>query len=213
LGVARNTIAIDIDGTLRDLERQLRVFIEVDHPDKAEQYMKGSGVVYRTLDAVFENKDAMYKWMYEERVFELFGQAPRLHPKVIDDLNIFTVAARKQGFDVVIASVQRDRSVTSTLHWLSKWGCRVPRYEFFNTMQDKIDRNFDFYVDDCPDVIQAYVGKKKTPSWVQSIEGYSRIIKIPYEFTKDFDCPSLDIASGKFDDLYEMLGIERLLKK
>lgn len=209
----RMTIAVDIDGTLRNLENQIETILEYDHPEKLEKFKQNTGVVYRTLDDVFDNQEELFQWMYEERVFELFGRAGRLHPKVIDDLNFFTVAARNVGFDVVIASVQRNQSITATMHWLSKNGCKVPRYEFFNTMQDKIDRGFDFYIDDCPDVLNAVVGQTKVPDFHESMAGVSRAIKIPYDFTKDINCPSLDIANGKFDDLYEMFGIEKILKK
>jgi len=209
----RMTIAVDIDGTIRNLEKQIETYLEVDHPDKIYQYKTNNGNVYRSLDNLFQTPEDLYSWMYEQRVFELFGLAGRMHSKVIDDLNIFSTVAKDNGFDVVIASVQRNQSVTSTLHWLAKWGCRVQKYEFFHTMQDKIDRNFDFYIDDCPDVLNSVLGKQKVPDFHTSTAGISRAIKIPYKFTQDIDCPSLDIASGKFDDIYELFGIEKILKK
>jgi len=207
------TIAVDIDGTLRDLENQMDKFLEIDHPDKVDKFREIKDSVYRSLDPLFDTKEEVYQWMYEERVFELFGQSMRLHKKVIDDLNIFTNVAKQNGFDVVIASVQRNQSVTATMHWLSKWGCKVQRYEFFHTMQDKIDRNFGIYIDDCPQVIEAFIDKEVIHPAHSMITPLSRIIKVPYGFTKDYDCPSLDIANGKFDDLYEMLDIEKVLKK
>ena len=206
------TIAVDIDGTLRDLEKQIDKYLEYDHPEKIDKFREIKNSVYRSLDPVFENKTDVYKWIYEERVFELFGMADRMHRKVIDDLNIFITTAREQGFEVVIASVQRNQSVTATMHWLSKWGCKAQRYEFFYTMQDKIDANFDIYIDDCPEVLEAFEGKDVVKH-TGDVKGLPRAIKIPYGFTKDIKCPSLDIANGKFDDLYEMLGVEKVLKK
>jgi len=211
--MSRITIAIDIDGTLRNLEKQIDTYLEMDFPDKVDKFREIKDDVYLALDPVFDNKEDVYTWMYEERVFELFGMAQRTHKKVIDDLNIFAKAAWNHGFDVVIASVQRDQSVTATMHWLAKWGCKIQRYEFFYTMQDKIDRNFDIYVDDCPQVIEAFEGDVRIHPTKQKIVSISRIIKVPYNFTKGYQCPTLDIANGKFDELYEILGIEKVLKK
>ena len=208
----RNTIAVDIDGTLRNLDKALDLFLEEDHPDKIDKFREINGNIYRSLDEVFKTEKDLFTWMYEERVFDLFGRSERTHKRVIDDLNIFQKAAWNAGFDVVIASVQRDQSVTATMHWLSKWGCKVQRYEFFYTMQDKINRNFDIYIDDCPQVLEAFAGKIVVPK-SGPINGLSRAIKIPYNFTKDIDCPSLDIANGNFDDLYDILAIEKVLKK
>lgn len=206
------TIAVDIDGTLRDLEKQIDKYLEADHPDKIDKFREIRGSVYRTLDPLFETKEEVYAWMYEERVFELFGMAERTHKKVIDDLNIFTSVAKQHGFEVVIASVQRQQSVTATLHWLAKWGCKVQRIQFFDTMKDKVDAGFDIYVDDCPEVLEPHVGKVVVPHFGPIVDR-PRAIKIPYDFTKDIDCPALDIANGKFDDLYDILDIEKVLKK
>jgi len=206
------TIAVDLDGTLRDLEKQIDRYLEADHPDKIDKFREIVGKQYRSLDPVFETKEELYQWMYEERVFELFGMADRLHKRVIDDLNIFAATAKQQGFEVVISSVQRNQSVTATLHWLAKWGCKIQHIRFFNTAQDKVDANFGIYIDDSPEVLVQLAGKDIVPS-TGPVISRPRAIKIPYAFTKDIDCPSLDIANGKFDDLYEILGIERVLKK
>jgi 5'(3')-deoxyribonucleotidase len=209
----RLTIAVDIDGTLRDIDTQMDKYLEVDHPDKIDKFREIKGDIYRALDPVFDTNKEVYAWMYEERVFELFGMAERMHRKVIDDLNIFANVAREHGFDVVIASVQRNQSVTATMHWLAKWGCKIQRYEFFHSMQDKIDRNFDIYIDDCPQVIAAFVDCSIVHPTESAIAPIPRMIKIPYNFTKDYDCPSLDIANGNFDDLYDILRIEKVLKQ
>lgn len=202
------TIAVDIDGTLRDLETQIGVFLEFDHPEKYKEWIPEFGKVYRSLSPVFESEAEVFKWMYDERVFELFGKAERLHKKVIDDLNMFTIAAKQNGWDVVIASVQRDRSITATLHWLSKYGCRVPTINFFHTFQDKIDANFDIYVDDSPEVLDAVC---KTTTGVNA-RLINRAIKVPYEFNSHVDCPSLDIVNGQFNTLYEIMGWTHPLK-
>lgn len=205
----KQRIAVDIDGTLRNLQGQLVKYLEQDHPDKVDKFREIVQTEYRSLDPLFDSRVDLFDWMYNERVFELFGMAQRIHPKVIDELNIFSVAAENSGYDVWIASVQRGRSISATLHWLAKWGCRVPNIMFFPTMQDKINENFDVYIDDCPEVIEATMGTKFNYGSIS----IPTSIKIPYGFTKDINVPELDIENGKFNDLYDILGVEKILFK
>lgn len=198
-------IAIDIDGTLRDLETQIRKYLEEDYPEHIEDFDNNVGKVYRTLNPLIGEFEAM-KWLYEERPMELFAMAPRVHRSIIEDLNKFAQAAENQGHKVVIASVQRDKSIMATTHWLSKMGCKVKHYDFFDTMQDKIDYNYDVYVDDCPEVLNACeIGWEPRKMANRNPIG----IKVPYDFNKNIECPVLDIKKGKFNDIYNILNIER----
>ena len=194
-------IAVDVDGTLRDLETQIRMYLEMDYPDLVEEYDKILGKEYRTLSPLMPEPEIM-TWLYDERPFELFAIADRLHPKVIEDVNKFAKVAESLGHTVVIASVQRGKSIMATLSWLSKFGCKLKHYDFFDTMQDKIDAGYDVYIDDCPEVLEAC-----TPS----TGGISPIgVRIPYEFNKHVEnVHDLDIANGKFNDIYDILKIER----
>lgn len=210
----KKTISIDIDSTLRDFGSQVEKFLEMDHPDILDEYTETSKKTFRALDPLFDSIDeSLHEWMYDYRVFQLFGQANRTHPKVIDDLNIFTNCAENQGFSVVIASVQKGRSITATLHWLSKWGCRIKNYRFFDSMQEKIDANFDIYLDDCPEVLEAYEGKTTIHPRERTITEIPRAIKVPYGYNKGITCPTVDIVNGDFDTIYNILGVEKVLKK
>ena len=194
-------IAVDIDGTLRDLETQIRRYLEEDYPEKVNDYDLVVGKTYRTLDPLI-GEEATIKWLYEERPFELFAMAPRLHRIIFEDLNRFAAAAEKQGHTVVIASVQRGKSIMATMQWLSKFGCKVKAYQFFDTMQEKIDAGYDVYIDDCPEVLEACDQ--------DNVSGHGTFaVKIPYEFNESIDCPILDIKAGKFNDIYDILNIER----
>ena len=197
-------IAIDIDGTLRDLETQIRRYIEEDYPEKLDEYDKIIGIEYRTMNPLIGADEAM-NWFYEERPFELFAMAPRLHRTLIEDLNKFAATAEVQGHSVEIASVQRGKSIIATLHWLSKMGCKIKKYSFYDTMQDKIDAKFDVYLDDCPQVLEAC-----KPGFELIYDTTLPLaIKVPYEFNKHIGCPSLDVVNGKFNDIYDILNIER----
>lgn len=196
----RKTIAIDIDGTLRNFDKQVDLWLEVDHVDKLEKFRNSSS--YYKLDEAFDgNKESVHKWIYEVRPFQLFVQAERLHNNVMGELNFFSIAAEKSGWDVVIASKQHGRAITSTLYWLAKWGCRVKNIQFFDCMEDKLKNGFDAFLDDCPLVLENALKKKKIA------------LKVPYSFNEHINCPPIDIINGHFNDIYEALGIERILEK
>ena len=97
----------------------------------------------------------------------------------------------------------------ATLSWLSKFGCKLKHYDFFDTMQDKIDAGYDVYIDDCPEVLEACTGALFGSRDLTARNGPIGL-KVPYEFNKHIeDVYDLDIANGKFNDVYEILNIER----
>ena len=197
------TIAIDIDDTLRDFRSSIAKYLEIDHPYKLDKFLEVRDEEYYSLDVIMDTKEDVHKYLYEERVFELFGMANRVHPKIIEDLNKFAKIAESYEIIVVLASVQHGRSITATLHWLSKWGCRIKNIKFFNSIQEKIDANYDIYIDDCPEVLSSFCKKNKIKGWK-----LPRAIKVPYKFNKNVDCNvELDIANGKFNDIYGILQI------
>ena len=209
------TIAIDVDGVLRDLSDQILKYIEADFPEVYEEVAKNIDKVFYSLDPHFRTNEELVAWMYEGRVFELFGMAGRINRNVIDKLNFFTEVAEENGYEVWIASVQKGRSISATMNWLSKWGCRVKNYKFFDTMQDKIDHGFDVYLDDCPMVVEQILELEKNNPLYVNPDGADivvpRAIKVPYEFNSHVECPSLDIRGGNFDDLYGLLNLEKKL--
>ena len=188
-------IAIDIDNTIRDFTDQIDTYLEIDYPDKHEIFAAHKDAEYRALDMAFDSREEANKWMYDERVVEIFQMAKRMHPRIIDQLNQFYTTMKSQGNEVIVASVQRDRSIIATLWWLAKYGCKINNYMFFDSMQDKIDYGFDLYLDDCPKVLREVKNSIRVP------HGYNEL--------EEFTMPVLDIAGGKFNDIYEILNVER----
>lgn len=211
----RPIIGIDIDGTLRDFESQVEKYIEKDYPQALSSFRQIKHNEYRTLDkiGVFSDIQEVWKWMYEERVFELFGMAPRVHQNAISNLNIFAKAADQAGFDLVISTVQKNQSVTATLHWLSKWGSRIQTILCFNSSTDKLNSGIDIFIDDSPELLCHYQDVQFSPYIRHPSKDVDvpRFIKVPYKFNEHINVPSVDIPNGKFNDLYEILHIDRIL--
>lgn len=212
----RPIIGIDIDGTLRDIEDVLEHFIEKDHPKSLEEFRRRKGNTYRLLDKLpdFSSIAEVYRWMYEERVFEIFGTSPRLHSRIIDNVNAFADSAKATGFDVVLATVQRNQSVTATLHWLARWGCKVQNVLCFDTGEEKAHSGIDIFIEDSPETLREVLNdldrepiyhpitEKELPRCVRVVHGYNEDIE---------DCPCIDIKAGNFNDLYEILDIQKIL--
>jgi hypothetical protein len=148
-------IAMDIDGTLRNLDAQLEKYLEIDHPHRLRRF-QDNPQAWNKLDIAFgDDRKAVTDWLYGDRAFHLFGQAPKMYPAVMDHLN--ALSKRAQAADDVelwISSVQRDQSITATLFWLAKNGCRVPNIKFYNSFNTKIREHYDFVVDDRPTVLE-----------------------------------------------------------
>lgn len=152
------TIAIDIDGTLRDLDSRIDEILEQDHPLKVGTFRKEVDK-WDKLDRAFNNdREAVLKWLYDERAFQLFGQAGKMYPQVIDHINALVKMAENYTEDhveIIISSVQRAQSIPATLFWLSKNGCKAKQYHFHKDFDSKSIANYDFVVDDHPGVLEA----------------------------------------------------------
>jgi len=201
-------IGVDIDGILRDLAAQITEFMDVDHPYKEWDREFSQWDLTKTLDMSQEELDA---WIYDERVFHLFGMAPKTYKKVIDDLNMFAQAAETHGYSVVISSAQKGRAVTATLHWLSKNGCRIQNYLFFDSIEDKLNGPFDIVVDDNPSMLEKWAAKP--PIVRESGEEIPRAIGVEYNYNEHMQFTSLDLDKDGLDELHDILDVERILKK
>lgn len=157
------TVAIDIDGTLRDLDAQLDKMLEIDHPTKVTPF-RSFPKEWNRLDIAFNHdRDAVLKWLYGERAFHIFAQAPKMYKDVVDHLNAIDKRARAHGdIELVISSVQREQSIPATLFWLAKMGCRVRHIRFFDTFEEKVAAGYDVVVDDRPMVLEAAMAAGQT---------------------------------------------------
>lgn len=155
-------VGIDVDGTLRNIDQQIVKMLEIDHPTKVTAF-NSFPKEWNRLDIAFkQDRDAVLKWLYDERAFHIFAQAPKMYRDVVDHLNAVDRRARERGIELVISSVQRDQSITATLFWLSKMGCRVRHIQFYNSFEEKVEGDYDVVVDDRPMVLEAAKAAGKT---------------------------------------------------
>jgi 5'(3')-deoxyribonucleotidase len=193
-------VSVDIDGVLRDLYSEMVRYLEVDHPDKVEKFK--SSKEYSALDDAFGDREKAMEWLYSERVFQVFGMAPKMHKNVIDHLNILNNSSKGEKIKFVVSSVQRNKSIPATMHWLSKNGCTIEEYVFHSTQKEKslwTIKNATWVLDDSPIILEDYIEKK----------GSDRVVKVEYDYNSEIDCKSLDAFNCGLDELYEIIGIQR----
>jgi hypothetical protein len=196
------TIAIDIDGVLRNIVAPVRKYFDIDFENDITLNLYKSIpdplLEYNFHAVVGMDIEKFLNWMYVDRVFQIFAMAPRTYPTVIDDLNIFAKTAEAQGYNVWISSVQHQQALTATLFWLSKFGCKVQRYHFFNDQKEKRTHGFDIAIDDSPEILK-HIKNRTNKQAIRFLQPYN----------EQFD--GIDTIT-KIDDLYELLGIARILK-
>lgn len=193
------TIAIDIDGTLRDLDANLAKWLEQDHPEKLATFESNPARWDRLDEAFGGDTDSVHRWIYDERAFHLFGQAPKMYPKVIDHLNALNKLCKMNDIKLTISSVQRDQSIMATLFWLSKNGCKVNNYAFHSTFKDKVDHYYDYVVDDRPYVLESALSAGSVPI----------VVPHPYneDLTEDKGYKRLDYDGSKPTGLAEVADL------
>ena len=151
------TIAIDIDGTIRDLDSKIIEYLEKDHPHRVKAFEKAGGRWDRLVVSFNNNRESVTNWLYDERAFHLFGAAPKMYTQVIDHLNAISKIAElaDEDYEVSISSVQYRQSITATLFWLAKQGCRIKSIKFHDDFEMKANAYYDYVVDDHPEVLEA----------------------------------------------------------
>lgn len=124
-------------------------------------------------------KAKMEEFMYELKAFNIFGQADAFQGAV-DALHKLQMIGDKEGFDVVLLSTLRGKSITATYSFLANSGCRARRIVFLKDDFEKWD-----YCDVLFDV---------APESIQSKPDEKLVIKIEQESNQwdrgDFNFPS-----------------------
>lgn len=151
----KKTIAIDIDGTLRNIDEKIRSLLKIDHPHRVKAFDEFCEYWDR-LDKCFNNdREAVLKWMYDDRPFQIFGLAGKMYTRVIDHVNaLVKMTEQTEEYEIIISSVQSKQSIPATLFWLSKHGCKAKHIHFFDTFDKKMKERYNYVIDDHPIVLE-----------------------------------------------------------
>lgn len=100
---------------------------------------EGDITTFNLLDYFeFKNVNELNKFMYFEAPLEIFGHADQLHDGIMNQLNQFMSDTKDYGeHKIEIVSREVDKSIPSTLFFLSKLGCRAENLRFVTNYSDK----------------------------------------------------------------------------
>lgn len=158
-------VSVDIDGTLRDIEKTIPFYIERDFSDELSRYYEDiagdpeNPSQYGTLSMFFEDQRVtreFERWLYFDRAFHIFGLAPKTNQKVVDHLNMLCA---DPTLSVWLTSVQKHSSIISTFFWLAKNGVKAKNVKFFDSFSSKVNwivsNTPSIVIDDSPIILDS----------------------------------------------------------
>jgi hypothetical protein len=102
---------------------------------------------------LFQNKEELYSFMYEDYTMELFGHAPSTETMTFNYLNDLYLNLRENN-DIIIFSDEIGKSKPSSLFFLSKFGCLIEKVFFYsNQTKNTIWNNVDILLTSNPDLL------------------------------------------------------------
>jgi len=88
----------------------------------------------------FKNVDELNTFLYLEAPLEIFGHADQTYDGVFNQLNTFIMDIKDgEEHQLEIVSREVDKSIPSTLFFLSKVGCKMENLRFVQNHKDKWD--------------------------------------------------------------------------
>jgi len=102
----------------------------------------------------FDNKEQFETFINEEYPFQIYGGAEQFS-RSMDFINMIQIfGAKNKLFDTVIISKEKDKAISSTFHFLSKFGCKIQRILFVGENYNKWNY-CDVMIDDCPETFES----------------------------------------------------------
>lgn len=85
------------------------------------------------------NSEVEFKnFLYKEASLEIFGHADQLHENIMNQFNMFHMDIQDdEEHEIEIVSREYDKSIPSTLFFLSKLGCKADKIRFVTNVEDK----------------------------------------------------------------------------
>jgi hypothetical protein len=186
-------IGVTLNEVLRDFLGQLTYTYE--------KYIKETDIEEGTITELdlmkyfnFESVDEMNKFIYDEAALEIFGHADQTDNNLMNKFNMFHMDIKdEEKHEIEIVSREVNKSIPSTLFFLSKLSCRVENIRFV--------KNYDEYWDGVDVLITA------NPTALESKPKGKLSIKINASYNKDSK------SDFELDSILEFMVNEDLREK
>ena len=133
-------IGITVNEVLRDFIGQF-TYTYKKYIDNEFDLKEGDVKTFDLLDYFkFDSKFDMNKFLYTNAALEIFGHADQTHDNIANHLNMFFMDMEdEEEHEVIIISREFDKSIPSTLFFLSKLGCKMSNIQIVKNHEDKWD--------------------------------------------------------------------------
>jgi len=129
---------------------------------------------------LFQNKEELYSFIYEEYTMELFGHAPSSEMNTFNVLNELYYDLRDE-YDLLIVSDEIGKSKPASLFFLAKFGCLLEKVFFYSEITKKnMWDNVDILITSNPDLI---LNKPEDKIVVKFLRDYNKNIKSELEIS------------------------------
>ena len=132
-------IGITINEVLRDFIGQLNYTYSkyVEETDITEEDVTS----FNLIDFFkFDDIKQLNRFLYLEAPLEIFGHADQMSDGLMNHFNTFLTDIKDDGeHEVSLVSLELEKSIPSTLFFLSKTGCRATNLNFVSTYLEKWD--------------------------------------------------------------------------
>jgi len=143
-----------------------------------------------------ENDDEfdVYKFIYEEAAFEVFGKGNLIKPNLLFD---FKRLERNNHFEIVLLNKESSRSKCATLFFLSKNNFDFKKL-FFPTTNKEFWKYVDVLITDDPEILKVKPKNKMS-------------IKIENQFNKDIDADITISGIGEIRKAIKELKLKQII--
>lgn len=132
-------IGISLNEVLRDFLGQLTYTYE--------KYIEGTDIEEDTITELdlmkyfkFPSTDEMNKFLFDEAALEIFGHADQAQNNLMTKFNMFHMEIKdEEEHEIEIVSREVNKSIPSTLFFLSKLSCRAENIRFVMEYEDYWD--------------------------------------------------------------------------
>lgn len=141
---------------------------------------------------LFQSKEELYSFMYEDYTMELFGHSPSTETMTFNYLNDLYLNLRENN-DIIIFSDEIGKSKPSSLFFLSKFGCLVEKIFFYsNQTKNTIWDNVDILLTSNPDLLLNQPSNKI-------------VIKFETDYNKQINSKYTITSLSEFEELFKTL--------
>lgn len=173
-------IGVTLDDVLRDFTDKFVEMYNETYPDQQIPEDQIKSISPYKINHFFNNDEEMDEFLYENNVADIYGFANEKINGIVNDLSHVNEVMKENGFELMIISKEKNKSIPATLMFLSKTFCKIKKITFVDSYDEMLK-----YVDYLVTTSTYFSSRNK------------KIIKVEREYNKKYN-PKLTIKEIKY---------------